>query len=300
MGEILCVGHAVEDHVFRVESLPTQPTKHQAAGFEIVGGGPAANAAVAIARLGGRVALAARVGADSVGASIVSDLEREGVDCRLVKRFEGHQSSLSAVMVDGQGQRMIVNYLDPDLPADMRWLGDGFPVSLDGVLADTRWPEGALCAMLKARAFNIPAVLDADHPVPSDGALLRAASHIAFSEQGLTAYAGTDDIEAALIEQSKALEAWCCVTAGGDGVFVGEHGRISHIPVAKVSAIDTLGAGDIWHGAFCLQLAAGQNETEAVNFANATAALKVTRPGGRKGAPSLAEVKTFMKTHAEG
>ena len=295
MTEILCVGHAVEDHLFRVGEIPSTAAKHQAADVEIVGGGPAANAAVAVARLGGAARLAARVGEDAVGASIIADLEAEGVDCALVRKFSGCKSSLSAVMVDDSGQRMIVNYLDPDLPADPGWLRSSFPKSVKAVLTDTRWPAGALCALAAAREMIIPGVLDADHPVPKDGALLRAASHIAFSAQGLCAYAGDDDLERALQKVALDTGVWCCVTNGEDGVFIARDGETQHVPAAKVAVVDTLGAGDVWHGAFAFSLARGEAEIDAVRFACAAAAVKVSRPGGRKGAPSLGDVETFLE-----
>ena len=300
MTEILCVGHAVEDHVFRVGEIPTTAAKHRASGVEIVGGGPAANAAVAIARLGGRVRLAARVGDDSVGGSIIRDLEAEGVDCALVRKLPGAQSSRSAVMVADNGERMIVNYLDPDLPDDPAWLEAALPTTVRAVLADARWPRGALCALNAARRLGVPGVLDADYPAPADaGALVRAASHAAFSAQGLRAYANDDDLERAVIRVAADTRAWCCVTDGADGVFIAGLDRCAHLPAAKVAAADTLGAGDVWHGAFVFALArrrAEQDaERDAAHFANAAAALKVTRPGGRRGAPSLAEVETFLK-----
>ena len=295
MTEIVCVGHAVEDHLFRVSEMPAHAVKHQAEDFEIVGGGPAANAAVGIARLGGSVCLAARLGDDAVGVSIISDLEEEGVNCALVRKFPGCKSSLSAVMVDDRGQRMIVNYLDTDLPADPDWLMSNFPSGAKAVLADVRWPEGAEAALNTAREMNIPGILDADHPIPKDGRLLSAASHVAFSAQGLCAYADNDNPQSALNAVAEKLNAWCCVTNGEDGVHIVHEGRTTHVPAAKVNVVDTLAAGDVWHGAFCYALATGENEDNAVIFANAAAGLKVSRPGGRKGAPSLAEVNAFLQ-----
>lgn len=295
MTEILCVGHAVEDHLFRVGEIPATAAKHQAKDFEIVGGGPAASAAVAIVRLGGGARLAARVGDDAVGASIIGDLEAEGVDCSLVRKFSGYKSSLSAVMVDDDGRRTIVNYLDANLPSDPEWLASAFPKTINAVLTDTRWPAGALSALTFAREMGVPGVLDADHPIPADGALLRAASHIAFSAQGLSAYAEDENLERALKTVAAETSAWCCVTNGEDGVYIAHDSETSHIRAEKVRVVDTLGAGDIWHGAFAFALAQGDAEGDAVRFANAAAAIKVSRPGGRKGAPSLGDVQTFLE-----
>jgi sulfofructose kinase len=296
MPTVLCVGHAVQDFVFTVPVLPDRGTKYRASRFESAGGGPAATAAVAISRLGGRAKLAARVGDDDAARMIVSELESYGVDCAHVRRCAGSASSVSAVIVDARGERMIVNHLDPALPDDAAWLPSAAGVGAGVVLADTRWPDGALAALAAARAAGLPAVLDADRPVPADGALLRAATHVAFSSDALADLTGISDARAALAEVARGLHGWCCVTAGGDGVYSCAGGEIRHDPAFDVPVVDTLGAGDVWHGAFALALAEGRIETAAVRFASAAAALKVQRSGGRAGVPTRAELDDFLKS----
>ena len=293
MASVYCIGHAVEDHVFGVDVMPSEARKHQASSFEVVGGGAAANAAVAIARLGGDATLAARVGADSVGSSIVAALEKEGVDCARVKAFEDAASSVSAVFVDETGERLIMNYKDGNMPSDPAWAVDAFPENAKAVLADVRWPEGAIAVLTEARRRGLPAILDADHPIPSDGAILKAASHLAFSADGLRFYSGEQDIERALMMIARQFDAWCCVTDGANGVFISARDEIFHAPAIPVKTVDTLGAGDIWHGAFALALAEAQDEKRAVTFANIAAAIKVTRSGGRNGAPTRSEIDDF-------
>jgi sulfofructose kinase len=249
---------------------------------------------VAISRLGGHATLAARVGDDAAAAMIVAELSGYGVDCNNVRRCAGRASSVSAVIVDARGERMIVNHLDPSLPADPTWLPSAVSAGAQAVLADTRWPEGALAAFSGARNAGVPAVLDADRPIPADGALLRAATHVAFSADALADYVGIADTERALAEVARGLAGWCCVTAGRDGVYVWERGEIRHDPGFEVVVVDTLGAGDVWHGAFALSLAEGRDEAGAVRFASAAAALKVQRSGGRAGAPARAEVDAFL------
>ncbi|MEL6371286.1 MAG: PfkB family carbohydrate kinase [Pseudomonadota bacterium] len=296
MARVLCVGHAVEDHVFQVETLPTEGRKYQSKGFEIVGGGPAANAAVAIARLGGDVRLAARVGGDAIGQSIVTALCTEGIDCTHVKVFPGVSSSLSAVFIDDRGERMIVNHRPADLPTDPSWLDAAFAQPVDAVLADVRWPEGAKASLDAARERGIPGILDADLPVPAGPSLVKAASHVAFSADGLVDFTGQNDLAEALLAAASATNAWCCVTAGADGAFIAQGDRITPVPAYACDVVDTLGAGDIWHGAFALALADGMPPEEAVAFGNAAAALKVSRAGGRKGAPYRAELETFTQS----
>lgn len=296
MAEVLCVGHAVQDFVFSVDAIPTTPQKHRARGLASVGGGPAATAAVTVARLGGRARLAARLGDDPVGDLILAELAGYGVDTAFVRRFAGHASSLSAVLVDKRGERMIVNYLDHALPSRPEWLPP-IPEGTGAVLVDARWPEGALAALDAARAAGLPAVLDADTPLAGRDDLVGAASHVAFSAEGLAEYSGRDEPEAALAEVAENNPAWCCVTLGAEGTLIAARGGMERLSGHRVTAVDTLGAGDVWHGAFSLALAERRSERAAVRFANAAAAVKVSRPGGRAGTPARGEVERMMSAH---
>lgn len=296
MAGVLCVGHAVQDFVFSVPQLPARGEKYRATRFELAGGGPAATAAVTIAKLGGRAHLAARVGADVAGDLIVGELRGYGVDCAHVLRVQGLGSSVSAVMVDAAGERMIVNHLPAAMPADAAWLPDPVSLGVHAVLADTRWPDGAFAALRLARAAGLPGVLDADRPVPRTPDLLSAATHVAFSAEGLEEFVGDADPERSLTEIARHTRAWLCVTLGAEGVLVRTRSGFSREPAHAVAAVDTLGAGDVWHGAFALALAEARGEPSAVRFASAAAALKVQRFGGRAGVPTRIEVDDFLES----
>ena len=297
MTTVLCVGHAVQDYIFTVRDIPTTATKHQSSAFEVIGGGPAANAAVAISRLSGDARLAARIGDDPVGAAIIEELIADNVDCALMRRCPGAQSSLSAVMVDATGARMIVNHRDANLPASPEWLIDAFPAPCPTVLADVRWPEGAIAALGIAREAGALAILDGDHPFPTDNELLSLPTHIAFSRDGLTELTGISDLREALRAIRARTTSWLCVTDGENGVIMLDKEEFKTVPAFSVDSIDTLGAGDVWHGAFALSLSEGASEADAVVFANSAAALKVKRSGGRRGAPFRTEVDQFLQTH---
>ncbi len=289
MKRVLCVGHAVQDFVFGVPALPSEANKYRAESLVSVGGGPAATAAVAIVGLGGLSTLACRLGTDPVAATIRAELETYGVDCRYLRLFPGCVSSLSAVMVDRAGERMIVNFVDPHMPASPDWLAEIDFGAYDAVLADVRWPEGSAFALQQARQRGMPAVLDADVPLKRGDSLLAHATHIAFSETGLRDYSGIDDPETALVQVQRVTGVWCCVTLGALGVCFTGAASIEREPAYRVEVRDTLGAGDVWHGAFALALAEGRNETQAIRAASAAAAIKVQRLGGRAGVPSRQE-----------
>ena len=300
MADVLVVGVAVVDFMLAVDAFPAAASKYRARDGAVVGGGCAANAAVAIARLGGRARLAARLGDNPIGDLIAADLAEEGVDISLLHRTTGARSSFSSVLVDPAGERQIVNFRGEGLTDDPGWIGKCPPVQ--AVLADTRWSAGAVRALDLARNWGVPGVVDAEAPM--DAAVLGAASHVAFSRQGLFSFTGGDELVPALLGAGARLPGWVAVTDGAHGTFyldrrcAPDGGKVAHVPAFEVEVKDTLGAGDIWHGAFTLALAEGQSEAAAVRFASAAAALKCTTFGGRKGCPDRETVAQFLKENA--
>ena len=294
---IFCIGLAAHDFVFGLENMPATPSKHSARSFAESGGGGAANFAVAIARLGGQACLLTRVGDDSIGDVIVKELEFEGVDCSSVKRFSGCRSSLSAVLVDGHGERMIINYRDQLLPVDPSWMPA--PVHpRQVVLADARWPEGALHMLRLARDKGCVALLDGDVPGVSHEEM-QAATIIAFSKEGLSGTVGFEGLEQGLRQVAQWTDATLIVTDGEQGCYWLEGDDFCHQSAFPVKALDGLGAGDVFHGALALALSERQALPQAIKFASAAAAIKVSRFGGRSGAPTRDELELFLSQHAE-
>ncbi|MDP2734526.1 MAG: PfkB family carbohydrate kinase [Hoeflea sp.] len=291
----MTAGVAVLDFVFLLDEMPRRPEKYRALGAEITGGGGAANAAAAIARLGGQAMLASRLGSDQVAEMIAAGLQADGVDCSLTRRFEGRRSSFSSVFIDQTGERQIVNYRDPDLPMESAWLKAALPGDFDAGLADTRWPDGAEALMRVARERGLPGVLDAEAPIREAEAALHLASHIAFSAQGLRDWSGHEDLARALADVAAETGAFACVTDGAKGVSWRHREASGFVPAFKIDPVDTLGAGDVWHGAFALRLGEGAAAVEAIRFANAVAAIKCTRSNGRAGYPTRTEVEEFIK-----
>lgn len=151
MVRIACVGITVMDRIYYVEGLPTEGGKYVAKRYTEVGGGPAATAAVAAAKLGAQVDFIGRVGDDDTGNSLLAELESLGVNTRYTRRYTQAMSSQSAIMVDAKGERIIVNYPSPDLLPDADWLNDIDFSQWDVVLADVRWHDGAKQAFTLAR-----------------------------------------------------------------------------------------------------------------------------------------------------
>jgi sulfofructose kinase len=299
---VLCAGIAVEDHIYRLARFPQPGSKTRARDYEAVGGGCAANAAVAVVRLGGAAALAAPLGdgsgGDPVGDRILKRLVAEGVDCAPCVRTPDARSPISAILLDASGERLIVNDRDERLSQAQIAGPEMLSASCDAVLADNRFPGFVMPLCRAARARGIPAVLDGDRPTAASDALLTTCTHIVFAADGLRATAATDDLEAGLRAIARRSEAFLAVTDGENGVLWLEGGRLRRLPAFRVEAADTLGAGDVFHGAFALALAEGRAEEAALVFASACAAIKCKRFGGIAGAPSRAEVGRFLAARA--
>jgi len=295
MTRILCLGMSALDAIYRVPAIPATPTKVLATGFIESGGGMAANASVGVARLGGQAHYWGRVGDDSLGDRIVADLAREGVDVSAVRRLPNCVSPSAAILIDTVGERLVCAYNDPRLDQDPGWLPLARIGEFAAVLADVRWPQGAAAVLDAARALGLPAVLDGDVGPPDALAdLTRRASFAAFSEPGLERLVGEISVGMGLRHAAAATTAMVGVTLGPDGFLWLEDGREHRMPAPDIHAVDTLAAGDVWHGAFTLMLGEGRPVADAARFANAAAALKCTRFGGRAGAPTRPEVEALL------
>ncbi len=298
--QVLCTGIAVLDAVFGVAQFPVPEAKTQASAFMIISGGCAANAAVAIARLGGHARFAGPLGgpagAEAIGDRIVAALAGEQVDCAACPRVPGVASSMSAICIDPLGERAIVNYRDDRLAAARPRDPSALVAAANAVLADNRFPEFVLPICEAARARGIPVVLDVDRPTRATDGLLRIATHVVFSAEGLCATVDTDDLEVGLGRIAAVSRSFLAVTDGAHGVFwrvPGPQQKVGRMSAFPIQPIDTLAAGDVFHGAFALALAEGRGETDAMRFAAAAAAIKCTRFGGITGAPGRAEVEAF-------
>jgi sugar/nucleoside kinase (ribokinase family) len=291
---VLCVGAAVLDTLFRVRSLPTGQGKLLPYDMLQVAEGMASSAAFAVARLGGSASLWAAVGGDATGERIIADLAKSGIDTSGMVLVEGARSAVSTILVDDQGERLIVPFYDACLHHTVKPVTAQDVSSFDAVLVDVRWPALALQSLLAAREARKPAILDGD--VASDGViemLAPAASHIVFSQPAAERLAGTADlVEVVGLLKRRFPHAFISVTAGEKGSFWFDDatGGIFHLAAPQVTVVDTLAAGDIFHGAFALGTAEGMPIGETMRLASMAAALKCQVFGGRIGAPTRAEV----------
>ncbi len=281
----------------RVENFPAPGTKVHASEFIITGGGCAANAAVAIARLGGRAAFAGPIGGmdDEISNRIIADLTAEGIDCGGAVRVDGGTASVSLILLDETGEKTIATrrgtHLGKVLPADAAALIH----DADAVLIDNRFPEFVTAVCRAAQARKISIVVDLDQATRPDDPLLALGTHVIASAEALRGTTGETGYGAGLNRLAKYLTSFLAVTDGPNGVYWLDSGALKHMPAFKVKAIDSLGAGDAFHGAFTLALAEGRALPDILRFASATAGLKCTKFGGASASPTRAEVEEFLK-----
>ncbi len=295
---ILCAGIIVLDEVFRVEEFPKADGKVQAHGYFVVNGGCAANAAVAIARLGGLASLAGPMGGpegeDDNGDRVLRALKPENVDCSFCQRIGGLATALSAIFMNTRGDRTIVTYRDERIAATTPADPDAAVARADAVLADNRYPEFVRPICEAARRRGLPVVLDGDRPTVADDPLFGIASHVIFSSECLRETTGTADLADGLAHVARNTAAFLAVSNGPHDIVYLERGAPRRLPVFRIEPVDTLGAGDAFHGGFALALAEGQSEVDAMRFGAAAAGIKCTRIGGSAGAPTRAEVEALL------
>ncbi|MBL8310859.1 MAG: sugar kinase [Burkholderiales bacterium] len=299
MKPILCVGACAWTTLFRVGHLPRGSAKIMPDEALQIGDGMSASAACAAVRLGGRAEFWARVGDDANGRAAIASLTEAGLDCRAVRFVPGVKGSFCTVIVDGDGERVVVPRHDPGLPDDPSWL----PVDriakgeFAAVLTEVRWPAGAAAVLDAARNAGLPAILDAEIGAPGVlDDLAARATHVLYSETGLAAHVGNAHGALTVGEQlarAQALlpHALVGVTRGAEGFYwLDGDGALQRAEGVAVNAVDTLAAGDVFHGAYAQALAEAMTPAQAGRFAAVAASLKCETFGGRRGAPDRAAV----------
>jgi sulfofructose kinase len=296
---MIAVGAICSATIFRVDRVPPLPAKVLPSERCQVVDGMAVSAAFAFARLGGSAQIWSRIGDDWLGRMARRSLVDEGFDVAGVHTVPGAATSQVAIIVDRQGDRLVVPFHDPDADASPNWLPLDALDGADFLHCETRWPEGAEAALAAARARGIPCMVDGDvAPAETLRRLIPLADYAVFSDAGLLVHTGGNDVEQALLELGATHRGHVGASCGADGYAWYENGRIRRVRAPRVAVVDTLAAGDVFHGALALALVEGRSIEDAARFACASASLKCTRFGGRLGCPTRAEVDAFLASSA--
>jgi sugar/nucleoside kinase (ribokinase family) len=186
-----------------------------------------------------------------------------------------------------RGDRTIVTYCDERIAATTSTDADAAVAVADVLLADNCFPDFVQPICAAARRRRLPIVLDGDRRTAENDPLFRLATHVVFSSECLRETTG-----AALKRIASNTDAFIAVSNGPENILYLEGDAVRHLPVLSIVAVDTLRAGDAFHGGFAL--AEGQGEVEAMRFGAAVAGIKCTRLGGSAGTPKRSEVEAII------
>ena len=301
---IVVVGSSNTDMVVRVPALPRPGETVLGGTFFTARGGKGANQAVAAARAGGSVAMIGCLGDDAFGDETLVALAAEGIAVEGIRRVAGISSGVALILVDAGGENCIAvaSGANARLGAEDAARSAEL-LSPDGVLlVQLESPlETAVAAARAARGAGARVILN---PAPArdlPDELLGLVSVLTPNESEAERLAGIPvHGERGLERAASALLARgvgaVVVTLGAAGAYVATAEHRESVPGRAVEARDTTGAGDVFSGALAVALAEGQPVRDAVRFANAAAAISVTRDGAQPAAPFRAEILRMLES----
>ncbi len=291
--DVFCIGMSCVDLNFLVEHHPSENEKVRATRFSVAGGGPAANAAVCVARLGGRSGLAASLGTDPLGENEVNSLRAEGVDTTFVDRSL-ETTALAAVIAKEDGKRSVVSHANRCLQGLKQPVEQ---LTTKVILADGHQPIIAQQAIDRFADSATKVVLDAGSAHEGTRMLAGKVDYLVASENFATSVSGSND----RTDQLNKLSELC----GHVVITYGEGGLVWHRPDGRgqlnafeVESVDETGAGDAFHAGFAFSLARGDAWRDIIAFASACGALACTQFGARTSMPTLDQVEELLRSQA--
>jgi len=293
--KVIGLGLGVLDQLLLWRDMKAPVRDNKIIDFATQGGGMTATALVAVARLGGAAEFWGTVGTDWMGDQILQGLEQEGISTSQVHRIEGARGPMVLVCVDQPtGERQFlysVGFRAAEPPiGDLARLADAGCLLVDGTHA-----ASATRAAAEARRLGVPVVADVGWINDEMRALLAHVDYAIASEACGRSLLPGDDHRAAC-ERLRALgPTHAVITLGAEGLAALSGDQFLRLDAFPVQVVDTTGAGDVFHGAFCYGLLRSLSFERNLVFASAVAALKCRRLGGRAGIPRLDEVNQFLR-----
>lgn len=297
MIEALCIGHAAWDVSVWVPEFPAENSKCEVQTLVECSGGPAANAACLLAHWGVRTAFAGMLGQDSAGERIRVSLGSAGVDVSGVTSSEGCPTPVSVILVNEQnGSRTIINR---SAPASTRPVLDLDAVPPAGVPRLLHFDGHELSASLQAmeRFPDAITVLDAGSLREGTRVLAGRVQYLVASERFTRQFTGLSSLDTPDLWQQAVAALYemnghpVVITLGERGLVHGSPGRWAHLPAFPMVAVDTTGAGDIFHGAFSYGVLKGLGWEQTLRLSSRAAALSVQVRGSSLSIPELDRVE---------
>jgi ribokinase len=294
----LCVvGSCNLDLTFRVAHLPRPGETVPATSLQQGYGGKGANQAVAAALLGAQVAMIGRVGDDAFGRQSLDNFQARGVDVTFVQADASRPTGLASIAVSHGGENCILVAAGANAAVTSKDVRAAAAViaQADAVLCQLETPVvAALEAFRIARAAGVRTILNPAPALALPAELLQLTDLCVPNETELEALAGAGgDVASAARSLQVRGPRVVVVTLGAAGALVLD-GAAEIVSPYRVAAVDPTGAGDVFIAALGIGLAEGRALRDAVRWANAAAAISVTRPGTQTAAPARAEVEQFL------
>lgn len=293
--KVVCVGHSTYDTTLPMNEYPIENLKYRIEKHIECGGGPASNGAYLLAKWGMDTSILSIIGDDYYGDKIVEDFEKIGVSTKFLERKKDHDTSSSYIIANmNNGSRTIItSKKDP-----IRKLEQEVNIEADLILVDGEHPETAL-KILQDNKEAI-SVLDAGRLNDDTRALGKLVTYVVcskdFAEEFSNIKINYQD-QNTLITCYEELKAYfktnIIITLEDKGSFTKIDSTYEQIPSIKVKALDSTGAGDIFHGAFTYFIGKNYPLRTAIRYASITGAISVTRIGSRYSIPNLEEVLAY-------
>jgi len=291
------LGQCSWDYLSVINDYPEADSKCEVKEWHEKGGGPVATALVALARLGVACSFYGVRGDDERGIMIARSLEKEGIYTGNLLTRKNSTSQKAFITVESPGGRRTIFWKRPSGQAlSPLELGEDFLSNTSFLLLDGLMKEASIYAAKEARRRKIPVMLDAGSLRDGMVELARESDYVVGSEKFAIDLGWKGDREAFYLLLKEIGIGRTTITFGDGGSITFSEEGIMEIPAFKVDAIDTTGAGDVFHGGYIYGLLQGWDSRKTIKFASAFAALKCREPGGRAGIVSFEEVIQFMES----
>lgn len=294
--KIVGVGQCSLDYLAVVDSFPVNDSKKEVLSWDEQGGGPVATALAALARLGADCSFHGIVGDDPEGGKIRQSLIDEGVDVEGLHPRSGAVSQKAFIVIEENSAKRTIFWKRPsgaELEPDE--LGDDFLAGADFLLLDGLMTEASLHAARLANEMEIPVMLDAGSLREGMIDIARICDYLVASER-FARDLGYDGDARKFREVIRRFGfGTTTLTLGAEGSVTFLQDDILTVPAFGVEAVDTTGAGDVFHGGYVFGILKGWDIRTVVRFASAMAAMKCRRAGGRAGIPDLSAIELFLK-----
>ena len=293
--DVVGLGLNAVDELYLVSNYPERNTKARIQRMDRQGGGQVATAMVALGTWGARVRYIGKMGDDERGRFSLESIRSAGIDTSCVTIEPGATTQYGVIIVDGEsGERTILwdrddrlmyseGQLDPDAVCSGRILHlDGHDV------------KATLKAIAWAKERGAPTVIDVDKIEEGTTEMIRDVDFLITSSTFPVRYTGIERPEDALIALSEEARGFTAMTLGAEGALAVCPDGLYHSPGFEVPVVDTTGAGDVFHAGFVFGLVSGWDLKRIMAFANAVAAIKCAKMGGRAGIPELSHALDFV------